>query len=259
MGLLDDLKNQAASRLEQQQSTRDEKNRNMRAVHVALREAQRYLIELSDSLNVLKPDVFRTFPIENNIQLDSLRQGDYAVRERRKAVDNQDYFEEVSLRFRNTGSRDLVFHKDTPSSIERTKEYLWGYNLRFECKEIKNERGLVERAVFKVASDIPAAASFTGNWDSGQTRLTLHNVEKLGPIEYLYTTDEIKHELLEELGKLLLGQPNNLRHLGRHQEMMMSSPRPRAAPKEVDYPASPVPESDPGAGLLDQLKSLIKR
>lgn len=123
MGLLDELKNQAASRLEQEQSSKEEKGRNMRAVHDALRRAQGYLIEFGDSLNILKPEVLRTFPLEATTQLGGLRQGEYAVRDRRKTVDNQDYFEEISLRYRNTGSSDLVFHKDTPTAVERMKEY----------------------------------------------------------------------------------------------------------------------------------------
>lgn len=260
MGLLDDLKNQAATQLQKEQSTQETRGRNLRAVDMALREIQNYLIELANSLNILKPQVFRSFILETTVQLDRLLQSDYAVRERRKTIDNRDYFEEVALRFRNAGKENLVFEKDTPTAIERTKEYLWGYGLRFACKEITNERRMLQRAVFDVIGDIQASATFTGDWESGRIRLTLRNIEKLGDVDFQYAAEEVTREVLEELAKLVLGQQNNLRNLGKYQEMMRSTSRGRAV--EVEYPKAPTeppPAVPAGGGLLDSLKSMLKR
>ena len=260
MGLLDDLKNQAATQLQREQSSRETRDRNLHAVDRVLRETQNYFIELSNSLNILKPKVYRSFILETTVQLDRLQQADYAVRERRKTVDNRDHFLEVALRFRNAGTENLLFEKDTPTAVERSKEYLWGYGLRFECKEINNDRRMLQRAVFSVISDVQASATFTGDWDSGKVRLVLRNIEKLGDVEYLYDAEEVTREVLEELAKLVLGQQNNLRNLGNYQEMMRSTSRGRSL--EIEYPKAPSaeqPELPTGGSLLGNLKSLLKR
>jgi len=260
MGLLDDLKKQAATQLQNEQSSQAARDRNLRTVDTVLRDTQNYLIEFSNSLNVLKPAVYRSFILETTVQLDRLLQSDYAVRERRKTIDNRDYFVEVALRFRNAGAEKLVFEKDTPTSVERCKEYLWGYGLRFECKEIKNDRRMLQRAIFGVESDIQASATFTGDWESGKVRLVLRNIEKLGDVDYSYDAEEVTRDVLEELAKLVLAQQNNLRGLGKYQEMMRSTSRGRRI--DIEYPKIPAaepPAAPSSDGLLDNLKSMLKR
>ena len=83
-------------------------------------------------------------------------------------------------------------------------------------------------------------------------------------IALLIDCDNVSHEaiegVLEELAKLVLGQQNRLRHLGNYQEMMRSTSRGRTM--EIEYPKAPAAEqtaSPAGSGLLDNLKSLLKR
>lgn len=260
MGLLDDLKQEAESRKRQLRTSHAARDQNRQAIHVALREASRYLSELADSLNVLKPQVPRHFYIDGATRLDQLMQCDYKARDRRNTVDNQDYLEEASLLFRCVGSRNQTIEKQSLAAIKNLRDYLWGYNFRFECQEIKNDRGLVERAVFTVLAEVPASVVFTGDWETGHIRLTLKNLETIGEVNYLYDANEVGRDLLEELTKLLLAKPNQLRKLGRHQEMIRTAPRVTTA--EPQYPTPPEPSDarrDAGSGLLDNLKSLLKR
>lgn len=260
MGLLDDLKQQAEGRKQQLQASQATRDQKRQAVHAALREVSRYLTELADSLNVLKPQVLRYFYVDGPTQLDQLMQYDYMARDRRQPVDNQDYLEEASLRFRCVGSRNQRIQKETPAAIKNLRDYLWGYNLRFECQEIKNDRGLVERAVFTVLAEVPSSVVFTGEWETGQIRLALKNIETVGEVNYLYDAAEVNRDLLEELTKLLLARPNQLRRLGSHQEMIQTTPR--VVISEIQYPQTPEPAlaaREPKGSLLDNLKSLLKR
>ena len=224
MALLDELKQQAEARRQQLQASQATRHLNRQAVHVALREASRYFIELADSLNVLQLPIMRHFHVSET-RLEQLVQCDYNARERRKTVETQDYFEEAGLRFYCAGGQDVRIVKDSPYSIKNLRDYLWSYNFRFECREIKNDRGLVERAVFTVFAQVPSGIVFAGDWDTAQIRLTLKNIETVGEVNYLYDADEVTRELLEELTKLLLARPNQLRKLGRHQEMTLTAPR----------------------------------
>lgn len=260
MGLLDELKQQAQAR----QQTSQGRSQMILAVDAGLREVYRYLSELASSLNTVKPQVPRSFYIAGAAKLDNLMQCDYAARYRRKPIDFVDYFNEVTLSFRCAGPQNLVLEKETPPAIDGLRDFLWERNLRFDCREIKNDRGMVQRAVFTITSDVPASATFAGNWDSGQVTLTLKNIDKLGSVDYVYDTAELTVELMEEFSKFLLGQQNNFHSLGKHQETMRTMPRPKPVQRETVYPnvepqpdAAPEPEQKPG--LLSTLKSLFKR
>lgn len=266
MALLDELKQQAESLKRQEQLGQLEKSASFQAVQAALKEASRYLTDLASSLNVVRPLVSRYYYIDASTKLDNLTQAEYLVRERRKTVNNKDFFEEVVLHLRCVGRQSLVLEKDG-EVVERMREYLWGYNLRFDVREIKNERGYAERAIFEVHPDVPVAIRIIGDWSTGQIRLVMRNLEKLGEIEYLYDAPEFNQELLEEFAKLLLGKPNNFRNLGKHQEMMRSTPRPRDAaelarpqpPAAATPPEAPQDDTEARKGLLGGLKSLLKR
>lgn len=264
MGLLDDLKQQAESRKVQEQTNEAQKAHNLQEVNTALRGVFQYFTELANSLNILKPEIARNFYIEGTTKFDNLGQGNYRVRDRRKTVDHRDYFEEVTLRFSWSGSQPLVVEKDTPALIQRLRDSLAGYNLRYECREVKNERGAVERAIFTIEPEVIADAAFTGNWDTGKVRLTLKNVEMLGAIDLQYETAELDGALFEELAKLLLGKPNNLRDLGKYQESLRTTPRLRSTVGEIQYPAAPAekPAAPPTAtkiSLLEGLKSILRK
>jgi len=262
MGLLDDLKQQAESQRQQEQSSQEQKLQNYQALHNALLAASHYFSELAGSLNTIKPQVLRTFFIEASSKLENLNQVEYAVRDYRTTVENADYLNEVLLRFRCVG-QGLVLRKESQAMVKLLREHLWSHNLRFECNETKNDRGMVESAVFTVNGEVPATVSITGNRDNGMIRLRMKNVEKLGELDYQYEISEFTQEVLEEFAKLLLGKPNKFRTLGRHQQMMHTTTRPRVDLADIQYPQAPQPHdaSDgPGKGsLLDNLKALIKK
>ena len=227
MGLLDDLKQQADSLNQREQSSAERQSANSKIEHAKLKEVFQILTDLANSLNAVKPRVERNFFVESTTKLSNLVQAEYSVRDERKSVDYVDYIQQVAFQFRSCGTQNVVLEKQSPETIKRTRDYLWGYKLKFECKEIKNERHLVERAVFTILSEVPGAAIFTGDWDTGKIKLTLSNVETLGAVDYIYDPAEIDKGVLEELAKVLLGKPNILRTLGNHQAMMLTNPRSR--------------------------------
>lgn len=265
MGLLDDLKKQAESR-QQSPLSHEERLRThgyFDAVQNALTGVSRYFSELAQSLNVIKPDVQRQFYIEGDTRLSELRQRDYTVRDRRKTVESRDYLTEISLMFTCEGAQHLTFERDTPRAIDNMKEYFWGYSLPFECREVRNERGKIERAVFMLLPKVPSTISLAGNWDTGAFKLTLRNIEVLGAIEQSLQVGDINHHLLEEIGKFVLNQPNVLRDIGQHNQPQPMSVLPPVERKDPEYPSAPEPEpsaadTKPG-GIVGALKSILKR
>ena len=223
MGLLDELKQQA--NMLKQNSGDAARLRNLQAMQPGLQEARRYLSELANALNITKPAVYRSYHVDMANKLEKLAQCEYMVREKQLTLDHRDYLEEVSFRFRCVGTRNLTIEKTSTEGVKRLQEYLRTYNMRFECRELKSERGLAERGMFTIFAEVTATATLAGDWDTGKIKLILKNVERPGEMVYQYDFLEINSALLDEFAKVLLDRPNQFRDLGSHQQMMRSTPR----------------------------------
>ena len=267
MGLLDDLKQQADSLRQKQQVTQAELNQNLQLAHARLKDGLRYLIDLFNSLNIIKPVVPRLYYIEGGVtKLENLLQCDYNCNARRVTVDHHDFIEAIVLRFRCVGEGTLVLEKTGDPMVQRLRDHLWTNALKFEVKEVKNERGYVERGIFTIACEVPVTITIAGDLENAQIRITSKNLEKLGEYVHIYDFDEFGQEVLEELGKVIIAKPNSFRTRGKHQQAMTASstraPRANAAKPVQD--AEPGGSSAPDAGdadasLLGNIKSLLKR
>jgi len=262
MSLLDELKRQAETQKQQQQAQEQDQAQILNSMHEALAGVFRYFNELANSLNVVKPEVARNFAVQGNATLQGLMQGDYFVRERKKTIDFRDYFEQVTLRFHAAGPQVLTIETYADHATDRLRNYLQAYGLRYDTQSFRNDRGVTLKTVVTVLPDVPAAITVTADWDTATVRFKLRNVETIGDAEYCYDPAEVDRKLLDELCKLLLGQPNELRNLGRHQESLRVRivPRPVARdPGPETQPEPPAPEPQSRTGLFGGLKSLWKK
>jgi hypothetical protein len=260
-GLLEELKQQAEKLKQEQDSGRAVRLQNLQVMQTGLQEARRYLGELANALNILKPAVYRSYYVDMANRLDQLAQCEYAVREKQRTLNSKDYLEEVAFGFRCVGTRNLTIEKTSMEGVNRLREYLWAYNIRFECREVKSERGLPERGTFTIFAEVPASATFAGNWDTGEITLTLKNIERPGVVEYQYEAFELNVELFEELASFLLGRPNRLRQLGGYQQMIRSTTRPLAVARDDMPPDAPqlAAGSASNAGALGFVNALLKK
>ncbi|MGH8619489.1 MAG: hypothetical protein ACREUW_17515 [Burkholderiales bacterium] len=273
MSLLDDLKKQADSLRQQQEVSEEQINQNLLAVNVKLKEALAYWVEMFNSLNVIKPVVARTYFLDSgSIQLEAMNQHDYNVNGRRKTIDHHDYIEGVVLRLRCVSEQKISVTKESDAHVERLREHLWSHNVKFEVKEVRNERGYVERGHFTVLPDVPVMVTLFGDFERGHIRIHTKNLEKFGEFHYVYDIAEFGREISEELAKMILGQPNNLRTLGSHQQALRPSnsasrispaaaaPQPPQLDPEHEPDAQPMMDpSDPARSFMGSLRHLLKR
>ena len=216
MGLLDDLKKQAEAKLQASSSeaVKAEKNHYFQSVQNALKEVSGHFSELAESLNVVKPDVRRQFYLEGGNKLSNLLQGDYSARDTRLSDAHFESLGTVSLRFTLIGDGKLIFEKETRQA-NMMKEYLWAYHLPFEHRDIRDNNGRIVRSSITVISKVPASLTLTGDPDTGRMQLSLRNVELLGEVKQTFDVSDVNEDFFEELSKVVLAQPNNLRNFGR--------------------------------------------
>lgn len=266
MGLLDDLKQQADSLRQKQQVTQAELNQNLQAAHARLKDGLRYLVELFNSLNIIKPVVPRYYYLEGGVtRLDDLMQCDYNCNGRRLTVDHKDYIDAIVLRFRCAGDGQLTIEKQSDPMVQRLRDHLWTHALKFDVNEARNERGYVERGTFTIKCEVPVTITISADLENALIKITCKNLEKLGEYTYAYDFDEFGKEVLEELGKVILAKPNVFRTTGRRQQAMNTTTNLRAAREAVAAQPDPDPRfeepvtADQSKSLMGNIKSLLKR
>jgi len=252
MSLLDDLKNQAEVVRHRQRSGAELVEHYFYEIHERLKSVHRQLFDLVGALNTVRPDVPRHYYVDGSVVLDGLQQADYALSEKKRTIEFHDYFTELQLRTHAVGQKKLVIEKESEPLVQRLREFLWGHALKFDLREVRAERRYIERGVFTLEPDVPISITITGVPAQREVHVSIRNLEKLGEVVYRYDLDEFGDELVEELIKMLLGKPNDLRTRGRYQQ-----PRP-ASPARASAPASaePAPVQSPPPGGL---RSLFRR
>jgi hypothetical protein len=266
MGLLDELKQQAASVREKQQVSQAELSQNLLVAHAKLKDALHYWVELFNSLNVIKPVIPRHYYLEGkSTTLENLLQCDYNVNGRRLTLDHKEYIEAIVLRFRCVADQKLTIEKKTNPLVQRMREHLWNNNLRFDVKEVRNDRGYVERGIFTVICEVQVLITILADLENAQVRITAKNLEKFGEYTYIYDFDEFGNDVLEELGKVIIAKPNQFRAKGKRQAAMrttmMRASRIEPADRAPSQPAQSATEDagDPTKTLLGNIKSILKR
>lgn len=267
MGLLDDLKQQADTLRQKQQVTQAEINQNLQLAHAKLKDGLFYLVDLFNSLNVIKPVVPRYYYLEGGVtKLENLLQCDYNCNGRRLTVDHKDYIEAIVLRFRCVADGQITIEKQSDPMVQRLRDHLWTHALKFDVNEVRNERGYTERGMFVIKCEVPVTITINGDLENALIKINVKNLEKLGEYTYTYEFDEFGKDVLEELGKVIIAKPNSFRTMGSRQKAMNTTTNLRAAREAsaaLHDPASqPLPDLGAGAdnkGLMDNIKSLLKR
>ncbi|MEK6663981.1 MAG: hypothetical protein AABY73_08980 [Pseudomonadota bacterium] len=265
MAFLDELKKEAeAQKLQEQTQTQSKLaavSQNFLLVQTKYKEIHHYLRELVNQLNVLNQDIKRAYMIEGFGLIDDFRPRDYALSVDSIRIGQKDFANTLVFRFKCGTEKEISVERNVPSQIDNLKEYLWQNNLKYQCTEFKNDRGMVARAVFNVTNEIPVTFRFSADFENAKIFLQVKNFNGLTVNEYVYEVNEMTAEFLEELAKYVLEKPSKFRELGRHQQSFLALTRQARQQKEATYSQAPAePELDEAAkngGFFNRLKSIL--
>lgn len=213
-GLLSQLRRQAAGRLKEVDSAQAEQTAANEAIDQALRQVFSYLHELVQQLNILKPEIPRAYRLLENVDLAGLSWQEGFADFRTQAQSAGALLELVNFTCQLSAPGCTIVERDS-LSVERFRTHLFDYGLQFDCKEFRNERHFVERAEFAIESKISISARWRSDFMQGRIILETRNLERFGSMPYLIRPEQIDQPLLDEFGRLLLGQPNRFHELLR--------------------------------------------
>jgi hypothetical protein len=209
---LDQLRKRAEVRQREIHSALTERTSTNDAIDQALKHLFFYLHELVQQLNIIKPDIPRTYPLIEKFELHQLLWQEGFADYRTQSQSAGALVELVTFSYHLNGSSTLHIERDGPS-VERFRTMLFDFGLPFTYKEFKNERSYVERAEFEIRSDVSVSVRWRADFSKGVITLETRNLERLGSAIYSIRPQLVDQALLDDFGRLVLGQPNRFREL----------------------------------------------
>jgi len=214
--LLCELRQQAELRQRKLHAASTDRTLANESLDQALKHLFFFLHDFVQQLNILKPPIPRDFALLEQYAISQLswREGfaDYRTQSQSAGA----LVELVTFTCRLSGKGVPIIEKDGPA-VEPFRRLLFDYGLPFNCKEFKNQRRYVERAEFEVRGEISVSARWRADFDQGRLILETRNLERLGSAVFSIHPECIDYPLLDDFGRLILGQANHFRELAnRH-------------------------------------------
>lgn len=212
--LLDQLRQQAALRQAEMHSALAERTAINESIDQALRHLFFFLHEFVQQLNIVKPAIPRAYPLIEQTVLDELGWQEGFADYRTQSQASGALVELVSFSYHLNRQTVIRVERDGPS-VERFRSMIFDYGLPFTCKEFKNDRAYVERAEFDIRCDVSVSARWRADFAKGEIRLETRNLERLGSALYSLRPQAVDQAMLDDFGRLVLGQPNHFRELAK--------------------------------------------
>lgn len=199
------LKQQAAEKLASEAKQSGLQQQQKAALNKALSNAYSYLCDFTKQVNVLKPEYPGVYVLSDQAKFDGLTWKEGFADYRFVPGTTEDrLFERVTLSYTLTGKDQIIVEREPPR-IELFARSLHDNGLTAEVTEFKNNLGRVARTRFAIKREIRASLLLVGDYTTGEMRLRIVNVQRLGSEDYRIPVDELTQSALEEVALLVLG------------------------------------------------------
>ena len=102
-----------------------------------------------------------------------------------------------------------------PLAADALRLALREHGLRFEEQPARDELNRLRAQIFDVAPEVRGRVELNADYRTLTLRLTLQNVERFGLVDYVPPAEDRGSEWLDELVRLLLGQPSRFPTLAK--------------------------------------------
>lgn len=209
--LLAELAGEATKKVKAIQS--DELDRQARSdrLHEALGKLFQFLNQFSSHLNKIKPAIPRSYCIHRQTVYKELQWSEASADYRKQSLSDNAYMDHVSFRVK-LAALDPVSVKRRWYEVEDLKKELNDFGLR-PLENLDNlVRGKPQQEFFQaeLAPDFLLRIQFQGNYDTGKIDLLCNNFDGFGLAAYILNPEDVNQQLLDEIGRFLLGRKDSL-------------------------------------------------
>ena len=211
MGLLDDLKKQADMVKSQQLSQQSMLEESIKLVEAKMHQTFLYLNDLLKQLAVLRPTNPTAYAIPGVGDLQNLGFAESFIDYRKKKIGDKDHYDFITFFIRWASPGNLTVERDMPATIQKVRDVLWSFNLKFTEEEIKKPGKGFQKMVFTVPNSITCDITVSADHSNGRLIVKGKHFLRLGADELRIPAGDVNEALLEEFAKMLIGQPSVLR------------------------------------------------
>ncbi|MBI5910124.1 MAG: hypothetical protein HY848_09245 [Betaproteobacteria bacterium] len=211
MGLLDDLKKQADMVKSQQLSQQSMLQESIKLVEARMHQTFLYLNDLLKQLAVLRPTNPTAYSIPGIGDFQNLAFAESFIDYRKKKIGDKDYYDFITFFIRWTLPTSLVLERDMPATMQKVRDVLWNYGLKFTEEEVKKPGGGFQKMKFTVPATITCDITVAADYENCRLVVKGKHFLRLGADELRIPAGDINEALLEEFAKMLIGQPSVLR------------------------------------------------
>lgn len=208
--LLQQLREEAQTRQQDAAARRQEMTATSRQLDAALRRIFAYCHDLVQQLNIVKPTVERQYSLLGTLEFSGLQWQEGFVDYRTRPHSAGAAYEQVSLTCNLAAPNKLSIERDGISA-EKFRKTLFDNGVVFTCDEVRNSRRLLEKAVFSITAEVKINLRWCADLERGAIVLESRNFERFGSRSYTLAAEAVDLAMLDQFGRMLLGQPNRFR------------------------------------------------
>ena len=212
MSFLNQLKTQAKTLQTQQERDTADLDRNTAETAKASDLTLYYLRELAGQLNVISPSAPK-FTLDGKTPWPAMKFVEFRVDSRKKMLRNKEVIDFIGMGWRVVpqvgnpvgGTVKVNF----PPDLERVKARLMMGPVKHEVKELRDpEKNKLLALQFDYVTETRGSAMVTPDHDKAQVAFRIMNATGFEILNTTYPAALVKHEVLDELAKLIVAQPH---------------------------------------------------
>ena len=211
MGLLDDLKKQADIVKSEQHSQQSLLQARIQLVEAKMNQTFLYLNDLLKQLAVLRPTNPMVYSIPGIGDLQNLAFAESFIDYRKKKISDKDHYDIITFFIRWASPANLSVERDMPVPIQKVRDVLWDFGLKFAEEEIKKPGGGFLKTKFTLPQSITCDVSIRADHENGVLLVKGKHLLRLGADGLRIPAEAVDEALLDEFAKMLIGQPTSLR------------------------------------------------
>jgi hypothetical protein len=211
VSFLNQLKSQAKALQSQQNQLQGHVEETTAQVEAACQFLLQYLQDLARQLNVIVPAA-PPFSLDGKTPWPAMKLVDFRVDARKKMLRSREAFDYIGMGWRVVPRLGEpvggVVSVNFPPDLQRVESRLAMGPVKHERKEVRHpEKNSLLAIEFDYITETRGNVVVTADHDKGQLEFRLMNASGFGILNTTWPADKVKGEVLDELAKLIVSQP----------------------------------------------------
>lgn len=194
----------------------EEETRKIRssALHAALNRIFKYLDQFSNHVNNIQPAIPRAYGLDIQLVYGALQWAEGFTDYRKQSLADNAFLDHVLLRIRLTNTAPVTFKRRWHQIGTLKKElHATGLLALNELDTLLGDHPQQEFFHVELKPDFQIRMHFQGNFKTGAIDLHCTNLEDFGTSSFTLAPEEVSPQLLDELGRFLIGRKHEIPEL----------------------------------------------